>query len=153
MSKKATTITLEQVFQQYPNMSLRKIAEGLSVNYNMLLKYSKQPIEGVPYDPTVPNLTKVEEYLTKKLGEAYADTDWSAINDISASTRVPKEAYVWKIGDQLTLRQDEHTYMVHMRTDTHIVIMAVDGTQPRVFSFATFLHQGPKKIETVEEAK
>lgn len=73
--------------------------------------------------------------------------DWEEIASTAVITRT-KEAIKWSEGDLLTIRQDEHTYKVLFVTTSHIVIMAVDGTQPRVFSWNTFDHQTPRKVES-----
>ena len=46
---------LKELFEKYENVSIRRFAEAVSINYNMLLKASKRPIEGVPYNPNARN--------------------------------------------------------------------------------------------------
>ena len=142
-----TNMTMKEAFDQYPDLSLRKVAMALDLNYNMLLKKGKEPVPGIPYDPELINFTSVEIYIRKKLGDKYDDVEWDAINEINAGVaRKKKEEIVWAVGDKLTIRGSDATYEVHMATETHIVIMEVGGTQPRVFSWNTFEHQTPRKV-------
>ena len=140
-------MNIREAFEKYENLSIRKISESLNVNYNMMLKAGKQPMLGEVYNPELLNYTAIEVYLRKKLGDAYDDVDWEEIASTAVITRT-KETIKWSEGDLLTIRQDEHTYKVLFVTPSHIVIMAVDGTQPRVFSWNTFDHQTPRKVES-----
>lgn len=136
---------LRTIMESTENFSLRKLAVATGANYNMLLKYSKQPIVGTVYDPTAFNYEAVEQYLAKKCPDldynALAKMDFSNVN----ATKVP---FTLSLGMQLKLRQDEAVYEVVYFTDTHVVIKATDSTQPRVFSNPTFMHQGPKPLAT-----
>ena len=140
-------MSIREAFEKYENLSIRKISESLNVNYNMMLKAGKQPMPGEVYNPELLNYTAIEVYLRKKLGDEYDDVDWEEIASTAVITRT-KESIKWSEGDLLTIRQDEHTYKVLFVTTSHIVIMAVDGTQPRVFSWNTFDHQTPRKVES-----
>lgn len=142
--------SLATIFEEHPNLSLRKLAEATGVNYNMLLKAGKKPVAGQLYDPTLINYAEVEAYVRKKSETPMDSLNWEEIEAASAPVRT-REAINWEIGDKLKIRQDDNVYQVFMTTETHIVIMALEGTQPRVFSWATFEHQGPKKYQ-VEEA-
>lgn len=145
-------MSIKEAFETYENLSIRKISESLNVNYNMMLKAGKQPRPGEIYNPELLNYTAIEVYLRKKLGDEYDDVDWEEIAAASVATRT-REKIEYHEGDTLTIRQDEHTYKVLFTTPTHIVIMAVDGTQPRVFSWNTFDHQTPRKVEASNEVK
>jgi len=79
MSKKTN---LAEVFHQYPELSLRKVALATELNYNMLLKQGKKPILGVPYDPELINFPAVEGYMRKKLGEGFEDINWQDIAEL-----------------------------------------------------------------------
>lgn len=140
-------MNIREAFEKYENLNIRKISETLNVNYNMMLKAGKQPMPGEVYNPELLNYTAIEVYLRKKLRDAYDDVDWEEIASAVVITRT-KETIEWSEGDLLTIRQDEHTYKVLFVTPSHIVIMAVDGTQPRVFSWNTFDHQTPRKAAT-----
>lgn len=138
-------MTLQQAMESYEKLSLRKLAEALGVNYNMLLKASKQPIVGMPYDPTATNYEAVEAYIAKKNPDG---VDYEALADMDLNTIV-KLPFEPNVGQLLTLRQDavDTIYQVIWVTPTHIVIQGQNSTQPRVFSNATFMHQGPKAYE------
>lgn len=135
---------LRTIMESTENFSLRKLAIATGTNYNMLLKLSKQPVAGTMYDPAAFNYDAVEKYLAKKCPDldynALAEMDFSNVN----ATKVP---FTLSLGMQLKLRQDDAVYEVVYFTETHVVIKALDSTQPRLFSNATFMHQGPKAIE------
>ena len=146
-----TSMTMKEAFDKYPDLSLRKVAMALDLNYNMLLKKGKEPVTGMPYDPELINFAAVEIYIRKKLGDKYDDVEWDDINEINAGVaRKKKEEIIWAVGDKLTIRGSDDIFEVHMVTETHIVLMAVNGTQPRVFSWNTFEHQTPRKVEKGE---
>lgn len=149
MKKQNNTIEtngiVREKFESIENLSLRKISVSLGLTYNMLLKASKQPQEGQVYDPNAINYEAVEQYMRKKLGEQFETINWDELAAASTVVRVEKPSY--EVGALLKLRGDDRIYKVEMTTPTHIVIMEVDGTQPRVFSWPTFEHQGPRKAE------
>lgn len=122
-------------------ISLRQVCLNLDINYNMVLKASKKPIVGVAYDPTFINYAEVEEYLKKHCN--YDDIDWSTMKASSevSNEKLPSE---FTVGTLLSLRGDSEVYEVKLVTPTHICILPILGTQPRVLSIPTFLHQGPK---------
>ena len=136
---------VREKFENIEELSLRKIAISLGLTYNMLLKASKQPQIGQVYDPNALNYDAIEMYMRKKLGEKFDEIDWLELANASTIVRIEKPNY--ELGELLKLRGDDRVYKVEMTTPTHIVIMDVDGTQPRVFSWPTFEHQGPRKAE------
>lgn len=149
MKKQNNTIEtngiVREKFESIETLSLRKIAVSLGLTYNMLLKASKQPQAGQVYDPNVINYEAVELYMRKKLGDQFEAINWDELAEASTIVRVEKPSY--EVGALLKLRGDDRIYKVEMTTPTHVVIMEVDGTQPRVFSWPTFEHQGPRKSE------
>lgn len=146
-NEKIQAIGLAEAFAQYQDLSLRKIAQSLEVNYNMLLKAGKSPVPGETYNPELINFAAVEVYLRKKLKEAYDTVDWESIAANAVTVSRAKEKQQFEIGSLLTIRNDDRTYQVMFTTPSHIVIMDVIGTQPRVFSWFTFEHQTPRKTE------
>lgn len=131
---------LKAIFEEN-ELSLRKVALNLDVNYNMLLKASKKPIIGQPYDPYVINYDEVASYIAKKCN--LNDIDWASMKDSSevSNTNLPSH---FNVGTTLMMRGDENVYEVKLVTPTHICILPTEGTQPRVMSIPTFLHQSPK---------
>ena len=131
---------LKDIFEAN-ELSLRKVALNLDVNYNMLLKASKKPIIGVMYDPNFINYDEVASYIARKCN--LNDIDWSSMKDSSevSSTNLPSH---FDLGTTLTMRGEEDVYEVKLVTPTHICILPIEGTQPRVMSIPTFLHQSPK---------
>lgn len=150
MKKNVNTIEItgivEEKMTSVENLSLRKLAMYLEVNYNMLLKAGKQPKAGEVYNPELLNYDAIEAYLRKKMGDAFDDIDWDEAAECTIQTRT-KESITWEVGAKLKIRGDESVYQVMIVTETHICIMSVEGTQPRVFSWNTFEHQTPKKVE------
>lgn len=145
------TSIIEKKMSSIENLSLRKLAMFLDVNYNMLLKAGKQPKAGEVYNPELLNYDAIETYLRKKLGEGFDKIDWDAAANCTVAVR-SKESITWEVGSKLKIRGDESVYQVMIATATHVCIMAVDGTQPRVFSWNTFEHQTPRLYKEEEEA-
>lgn len=134
---------LRTIMEATENFSLRKLAVATGTNYSMLLKLSKQPIAGTVYDPTAVNYDAVENYLAKKC----PDLDYSALAEMDFSNvNAAKVPFTLSLGMQLKLRRDDAVYEVVYFTESHVVIKASDSTQPRLFSNATFMHQGPKAL-------
>lgn len=133
---------LQEAMEMYEGLSLRKLAEASGCNYNMLLKAAKQPIAGVPYDPAATNYEAIEAYIGKKVPDGL-NYDDIAIMDINANVKLP---FTPEVGQRINIRGDEGTFEICMVTDTHVVIMLIGGTQPRVFSNSTFMHQTPRKV-------
>ena len=151
---------LQQKFEQYPNASLRKLAAATNTSYPVLLKRSKAPIVGQPYDPEATNWTAVAEYL-----EAHEiDTevlDWEALNATkqrAGTVGVGKSLADYEVGQKVWLRRDnEVPYQIVYMTETHVVLLQDDSTEPIAWSATTFLLNGPalqrrtKKIKTTVE--
>ena len=152
---------LKQKFEQYPNASLRKLAAATNTSYPVLLKRSKAPIVGQPYDPEATNWAAVAEYL-----EAHEidieDLDWEALNATkqrAGTVGVGKSLSDYAVGQKVWLRRDnEVPYQIVYMTETHVVLLQDDSTEPIAWSATTFLLNGPalqprtKKIKaTVED--
>ena len=170
MSKKvnteavATTATtsLQALFEQYPNASIRKLAAATNVNYGILLKKSKEPIPGEMYNPDAINWKALEEKLTAKKVD-WTALDWEALNAESArkGATLEKDINNFKVGDKVYLRRNNSTpYEILYKTETHIVIMLEGSSEPQAWSISTFFINGPSfqpraervTAEEVEEA-
>lgn len=154
--------SLQSLFEQYPNASLRKLAAVTGVNYGVLLKKSKDPIPGEAYDPEATNWKALEDKLTSK-GIDWATLDWVAMNQgpNRQGSTLQKDIAAFKVGDKVYLRRNNTTpYEILYKTDTHIVIMLEGSTEPQAWANNTFLINGPvyqpraeKSVKTeVEEA-
>lgn len=141
---------LKDKMVQFPNVSLRKLSAHLEVSYGRLLKASREPIPGVPYDPNEVNYTALEKVVTPELIEA---ADWEALNDAQGATVVVKGIEDFNIGDYVYIRRDNDLpYKIAYMTKTHIVIqhvaeikdneMILDET-PLCWSHSTFILNGP----------
>jgi hypothetical protein len=148
-----TTFNSRETMTSYKDLSLRKVAATLNLNYNMLLKTAKKPIEGVAYDPLAINYNALDTYVNARVDEKVLEgINWATINDEAAALHVelPKE---FNLNQKVKLRQDDATYQIIFMTPTHIVLNPINdesNTQPRVLNLATFLHQGPQLVKEGE---
>lgn len=144
------------VMEKYENVSIRRFAKAVEVNYNMLLKASKKPIEGVPYDPTAINYDAIDAIIERKEIDL-KKIDWEAVNaePTRASTAtLSKNIDDFNVGAKVYLREDnEKAYEVLYKTETHIVIMKEGSTEPRALSHSTFFFKGPSFDKREEKAK
>ena len=140
-----TTISLQSLFEQYPNASLRKLAAATDVNYGVLLKKSKDPIPGEAYDPEATNWKALEDKLTSK-GVDWTTLDWEAMNagPNRKGTALQKDIEAFKVGDKVYLRRNNTTpYEILYKTETHVVIMLEGTSEPQAWANNTFLINGP----------
>jgi hypothetical protein len=133
---------LQSIFEEN-ELSLRKVALNLDLNYNMLLKASKKPIVGVAYDPNFVNYDEVESYITKHID--INDIDWTSMKDSSEVSNMNLPSNI-TLGTHIKVRGDDEVYEVKLITPTHLCILPIEGSQPRVMSIPTFLHQSPKVV-------
>ena len=140
---------VEGGFVAYPALTLRQLAIQTDCTYNVLLREAHRPIVGVAYDPEAINFPAIEAAMVRKLGrDAYEAIDYGAIAE-HLEIRVAKQTE-WLVGDTVTFRNFGGTFNVVLSTTTHAVFQEVGGTQPRVMSWDTFNHQGPKKVTVTE---
>lgn len=142
----APTVNLEELMKQYPNVSLRKLALSLELSYGWILKCSKKPIAGKPYDPDAVNYEEVAKTFARK-GIDLNSLDWPTLNEAAQTTRgllLTKDMEAFRCGQSVYLREDnEVPFEICYKTDTHIVIMKHGSTEPRAWSHSTFLMKGP----------
>lgn len=148
MAKKEIRMSVKEALENTPNLSLRKIALATDVSYGSLLKASKKPIAGVPYDPANVNYEEVDAVLARK------EIDLSTLDLVAiageARAKATKEADL-AVGEKFTIRGREEQYVIVALTKTHICIQATEPNEYgeevlRSMSIATFLHQTPKKV-------
>lgn len=137
---------LAELMEQFPNVSLRKLALSLDLSYGWILKCSKKPIPGQPYDPDAINYEEVAKTFARK-GIDLATLDWYALNESTQTSRgilLTKDMDAFRVGHYVYLREDNVTpFEICYKTDSHIVIMKVGSTEPRAWSHSTFLMKGP----------
>lgn len=137
---------LESLMTQYPNVSLRKLALSLELSYGWILKCSKKPIPGQPYDPDAINYDEVAKTFARK-GINLEELDWESLNESTQTSRgisLQKDMNAFQVGGKIYLREDnEVPFNICYKTDTHIVIMKEGSTEPRAWSHSTFLMKGP----------
>lgn len=159
---KTTTTSLQSLFEQYPNASIRKLAAATNINYGILLKKSKEPIPGEAYDPEATNWSALEQKLTSK-GVDWTTLNWDALNEgpNRKGATLQKDINAYPVGTKVYLRKNNTTpYEVVYKTDTHIVVMLEGTTEPQALANNTFLLYGPSlepravksNKEEVEEA-
>lgn len=132
---------------RFENVSLRKLATADdSLSYPMLLKASKKPIEGVPYDPTAINYDAVDEYLNKKDFD-WKNTNWEALNSepVRKAATLSKDINDFNVGELVYLRISETPFEIIYKTETHIVLLELGTTEPRCLNHSTFFFKGPSK--------
>lgn len=151
----ATSVSLQSLFEQYPNASLRKLAAATDVNYGVLLKKSKDPIPGEAYDPEATNWKALEDKLTAK-GVDWATLDWEAMNagPNRKGTALQKDIEAFKVGDKVYLRRNNSVpYEILYKTETHVVIMLEGTSEPQAWANNTFLINGPVFQPRAEKSK
>lgn len=143
-----TAKDLQEKFEKYPNVSLRKLAPAVGVNYGLLLKKSKEPVKGQVYDPEAINWEAIAEVCSKILERRrnYANIDWEELNKGPArkGASLIKDMEKFPVGSKVYLRRNNDTpYEIVYKTETHVVLL-LEGTQePIAWSNSTFLINGP----------
>lgn len=140
------SVDLKALMEQYPNVSLRKLALSLELSYGWILKCSKKPIPGQPYDPDAVNYEEVAKTFARK-GIDLEALDWESLNESTQTSRgilLTKDMEAFQVGQKVYLREDnEVPFDICYKTETHIVIMKEGATEPRAWSHSTFLMKGP----------
>lgn len=140
------TVNLQALMEKYPNVSLRKLALSLDLSYGWILKCSKKPIAGQPYDPDAVNYEEVAKTFARK-GINLEELDWDSLNESTQTSRgilLTKNMDAFQVGGKVYLREDnEVPFDICYKTDTHIVIMKEGSSEPRAWSHSTFLMKGP----------
>ena len=152
------TVNLEELMTKYSNVSLRKLALSLELSYGWILKCSKKPIAGQPYDPDAVNYDEVAKTFARK-GIDLSKLDWETLNESTQTSRgisLQKDMSAFQVGGKIYLREDnEVPFNICYKTDSHIVIMKEGSTEPRAWSHSTFLMKGPvfepRTINTTNE--
>lgn len=134
----------------YPKLSLKKICEVTNVCYQYVLKASKKPIPNKPYDPTEVNYDEVDKIFERK-NVKLEDYDWITIESEIATIIPINKIEDFAIDVEFTLREVEEKkgtiYKVIFTTESHIVFMSNESTQPRVMNWDTFVHQSPRIVK------
>lgn len=140
--------TLKNWFETVEGISLRKLSLATDVSYQMLLKASRKPIEGVPYDPSATNYQALADLLERH------EIDVNAIDVAQlegVAIRAALKEHDLKQGDKYTMRGNEREWTVALLTTTSICLQSDDDL--RTMSISTFLHQTPRKVEGTTETE
>lgn len=145
--------SLRELMDTYGNVSIHKIANTANITYGLILKKSKQPIEGVPYDPEAVNFEAVEKYLEGRKVD-WLNLPWDEMNSTESKAVLMKDHTKFVPGMKVYLRSNADTpYEILIKTETHIVFMLEGTSEPRAWSINTFMLNGPsleprtKKVE------
>ena len=142
-TKYFTTEELQQQFEKFSNVSLRKLAGATDVTYGILLKASKAPIKGVAYDPEATNFEAINnEFIKRKID--ITELNWEEMNQGSSKATLVKDHSAFLPGMKVFLRRNATVpYEIIYKTDTHIVIMLEGTTEPQSWQITTFMFNGP----------
>lgn len=156
---------LQAQFELRKNISLRKVAQAIGVNYQTMLKLSKKPRVGVAYNPDELNFEEIAAYINRAGDDkvaAFKELDWQAL-DVAGNTgrtaSLSKDINdpMFDVGKQVYLRSHPTTpYNIIYKTSTHIVIMLEGSEEPQAWSISTFFFKGPQaepRAERVEVAQ
>lgn len=142
-----TNTTFKTIKTNYPKLSLKKICEVTNVCYQYVLKASKKPIPNRPYDPTEVNFEEVNKIFERKNIDL-SSFDWETIENEIVTIVPINKVEDFTINTEFTLRETDDKkgtiYKVIFTTETHIVFMSLESTQPRVMNWDTFVHQSPR---------
>ena len=135
----------KELFNNFPKLSLKRICDELNVCYQYVLKASKKPIANQLYDPAATNYDEIDRIFEKK-NINLEDYDWRAIEDSIKVFEPINKIEDFEFDTEFKIRGSEDYHKVIYITDTHIVFMQINSTQPRVMNWDTFLHQSPRII-------
>ena len=148
--KNTNTITFKQIREDYTNVSLKAFCETTELCYQYILKASKKPIEGQPYDPTAVNYDAVQKIIDQK-GIDLDSFDWDKLNSEHILRNTPINAIDdFKIGTQFKLRTDDNVYTVVYISNTCIAFVDSFNEKIRTMNHDTFIHQSPRIINNAE---
>lgn len=144
----AAADVLKNWFETVEGISLRKLSLATDVSYQMLLKASRKPIEGVPYDPSAINYHALAKVLERH------EIDVNAIDVAQlegVAIRAALKEHDLNLGDKYTIRNNPLQWTVAILTATSICLQS--GDDLRTMSISTFLHQTPRKVEATEDTE
>ena len=148
--KNTNTITFKQIREEFTNVSLKAFCETTELCYQYILKASKKPIEGQPYDPTAVNYDAVQKIIDQK-GIDLDSFDWDKLNSEHTMRTTPINAIDdFKIGTQFKLRTDDNVYRVVYISITCIAFVDSFDEKIRTMNHDTFIHQSPRIINNAE---
>ena len=148
--KNTNTITFKQIREEFTNVSLKAFCETTELCYQYILKASKKPIEGQPYDPTAVNYDAVQKIIDQK-GIDLDSFDWDKLNSEHTMRTTPINAIDdFKIGTQFKLRTDDNVYIVVYISNTCIAFVDSFNEKIRTMNHDTFIHQPPRIINNAE---
>lgn len=138
-------------FELHKGVSLRKVAQAIGLNYQTMLKASKQPIVGQLYNPDELNFNAVAQYIAKRdeAVEAFKEIDWLAMDGAQQGrqSQLSKDINdpMFDVGKQVYLRINPTVpYNIIFKTGTHIVLMLEGTEEPISWSHSTFFFKGPQ---------
>ena len=148
--KNTNTITFKQIREEYKMISLKAFCETTELCYQYILKASKKPVEGQPYDPTAVNYDAVQKIIDQK-GIDLGVFNWDKLNSEHILRATPiNEIDDFEIGTQFKLRTDDNVYRVVYISNTYIAFVDSFDEKIRTMNHDTFIHQSPRIINNAE---
>ena len=148
--KNTNTITFKQIREDYKMISLKAFCEATELCYQYILKASKKPVKGQPYDPTAVNYDAVQKIIDQKCIDLDS-FDWDKLNSEHILRTTPINAIDdFKIGTQFKLRTDDNVYRVVYISITCIAFVDSFDEKIRTMNHDTFIHQSPRIINNAE---
>lgn len=144
MKRNEIAALLQTGFETHPEVSLRQLALATDATYQVLLRESRKPVPGVPYDPDSVNYSAVADALIRKHGP---DLELPDFAELAAGKKPPRQKNVsWQVGQTVEFRNFPGQFEILMATADHLVFMEIGKTKPRVMNLDTFEHQGPREV-------
>lgn len=140
-----TEYELRNYFQQYSNVSLRRLADATGISYAWILKSSKKPIVGESYDPSTINYSAIAEVLSRK-DIHLQDLPWNEMNTANprnSVAKLSKDPADFPNGSKWYLRGSNDKFEIVYQTATNVIIIAQDSTVPQNLNWQTFFQKGP----------
>jgi hypothetical protein len=155
MSKKTNTpaavdatpaaLNLQTVLSNYPGLSLRKVAQVTEVSYPRLLKASKAPVAGQPYDPEATNFEALQQIFDEKKID-FSTYDWAELERQAGRPEgmLAKDMERFTVSTPVWLRRNnEKPYIIVYKTKEQIVLQLEGSEELICWSHSTFLLNGP----------
>lgn len=144
---------VQNLFETYENLSLRKLSMTVSLSYPVVLTAAREPIPGQPYNPDEINYEAIAKKLNRKEINL-SDYDWAAINEESKrTTTLSKNMDDFKVDTVVYLRKDNTPLKIVYKTETHIVLQPEGSQELLCWGHKTFLLNGPSFTPRVEKTQ
>lgn len=143
--------TIKNIFESNETLTLKKFCDVLQIGYQFVLKKSKEPIVGQPYDPNSKNYFEISKIIERKKIDV-EEYDWTSIVSESKHYEPLNDIEDFQVGVEFKLRasgnyEKDDIFEVLLLTKEYIVYKQINSEKPRVMNFDTFLHQSPRVVK------